>query len=735
MKTVIITEKPSVAREYAKILQLTDAKKTEGFFEGHSERLKKDVLITWAFGHLIQLCEPAKQDGRWEKWDTKNLPMIPVEYRYEPIPDSAKQYSVIRDLYRRPDVEAIYYAGDSGREGIYIQALIRNQVFGKAGAPKQVDERVVWIDSFTEESILKGIREAKPYNAYLPMIESGYVRAIADWLIGMNVTQALTLACRSRTVIRTGRVMTPTLAMVVRRQKEFDAFSVTPFYGVAAGDGIYWKAVNPSRFENSGKLYNENGFLKREDAEALIADLMRDPRLRVMSVKITPKTEYAPYNYNLADLQAECSKRFHITPAQTLSVAQSLYEKQFTTYPRTDSRFLTAAVAKEYAAKFHYEVPSRYVDDSKVTDHYAIIPTFEGDAAKLEGLEKEVYERIRKRFLDTMKPPYKYDAITVNYLTRNGEPFFASWRKVTQLGFKQGEDVHAEKDADEEMISDRPIPKEGDILTVSQFTVREMETNPPKLYTTGSLILAMEKAGRLVEDEELRELIKTCGIGTSATRAGIIEKLQKSEFIKIAKNQVVTPTEEGFRIIAVTEGIDPTLTSPAKTAELEDILSSVCDGAKTRDSAQKTVNDYVKGVVSTILSKAEIASEYRSAGAAAGNGGSGKEYSCPCCGATLSSGRYGWFCAEKNGGCGFSFSYDVSPKGGRCSHKMTETDLEALITKGATPYYNFVWASGKSSRAAVGIDKEKKRTTYIFDDSKKGGGGTWKNVPSDRIQT
>ena len=727
MKTIFITEKPSVAREYAKVLQLQDARKTEGFIEGRSARLKKDVVITWAIGHLIRICDPSKQDSRWQKWDIGNLPMIPGQFRYEPIPDVQKQFSVIRDLYRRPDVEAIYYAGDSGREGIYIQALIRNQIFGAKGAPASVEERVVWIDSFTEESILKGIREAKPYTAYLPMVESGYVRAIADWLIGMNVTQALTLACRSRNVIKTGRVMTPTLAMVVRRQKEFDAFSVTPFYGVAAGDGIYWKAAEPSRFENSPKLYNENGFLRREHAEALIEDLMRDPRLRVMSVKITPKTEYAPYNYNLADLQAECSKRFHITPAQTLSVAQSLYEKQFTTYPRTDSRFLSTAVAKEYAAKFHYDIPSRYVDDSKITDHYAIIPTFVGDASKLDGLEKDVYERICKRFLDTMKPPYKYDAIQVNYLTRNGEPFFASWRRVTQLGFKQGEEKDpAAKDKDEEeAVSDRPIPNEGDILTVERFTVREMETKPPKLYTTGSLILAMEKAGKLVEDEELRELIKTCGIGTSATRAGIIEKLQKSNFIAIAKNQVITPTEDGFRVIAVTEGIDPTLTSPTKTAELEDILSSVCDGTKTRAAAEDTVDAYVRQVVSTILSKSEIASEYRSTGAATGGEVSGKEYKCPCCGANLACGRYGWYCSEKNGGCGFNFYFDASPKGGRCSHKMNEADLEALIAKGATPYYNFVWASGKQSRAALGVDKEKKRTTYIFDDSKKGGSGTW----------
>lgn len=708
MKTIFITEKPSVAREYAKVLGMSGVKPGDGFVEGYSGRIGKDVIITWSVGHLIQICDPKEQNPDWEAWTMNVLPMIPKTWKYKPIASVSKQFSVVKSLYTRDDIGEIYYAGDSGREGIYIQALIRNQIFRKApGFP----EKVVWIDSFTEESILNGIRDAKPLTAYSDMIDAGYLRANFDWLVGMNFTRGLTLASGARKPIHTGRVMTPTLAMVVNRQKEIDAFTVQPYFGIAAGDGIYWKAQKPSRFTDSELLYNESGFLNRKDAESLLSELQPDKTLTVTRVTVTQKTEYAPHLYNLADLQADCSKRYHLTPANTLAIAQSLYEKHITTYPRTDSRYLSTAVAKEYAKKFDYRVPDRYVNDDKVTDHYAIIPTFEKTGEQLTEIEANVYVMILNRFLNTMKPPFKYNAVTVMYQHRNKEPFFESWRQVVDRGFKEGEPQESEEDGKKEDGSEeknKPIPKEGMTITVPAYTIREMTTKPPKPYTTGSLILAMEKAGKLVEDEDLRAAIKGCGIGTSATRAGIIEKLSTLGYISIAKSQVVSPTDLGYRVISVTEEIDPVLTSPVKTAEMEELLNDVATGKVKKDAADRQIQSYVMKTNNDIAVNNSVKGAYHEK-----TDEPKQIYPCPSCNKPLSYGRFGWYC-PKTDGCGFSFSHDQSPKGGKCHHKMTEKDLKDLIEKGKTGYYDFTWASGKTSKAARAFDKDKKQLCFVF---------------------
>lgn len=621
MSTIFITEKPSVAQEYRKVLKIQSNGKTDGYVEGFSTVMNTNVIITWAVGHLIGICSPEEQNPDWGGvWSREKLPMIPETFRYKPQSATAKQFNVVKSLYTRKDIDCIYYAGDSGREGIYIQALIRNQIFRTA--PK-FQEKVVWIDSFTEQAILDGIHKARPYADYQHMIDSGYARAISDWLIGMNFTQAFTLSAGK--LIKVGRVMTPTLAMVVKRQDEIDHFVKTPYFGVKADGFASWRAVKESRFADSPLLYSDTGFRKKEDAENLVRECSQDMHLNVENVNVQKKTEYAPYLFNLADLQAYCSRQFKISPSKTLEYAQSLYEKKFTTYPRTDSRFLSTAVAQDLQ-KQGYAIPKRYVDDNKVTDHYAIIPTLHGDKNTLSGTEKQVYEAIEKRFMDTMKPPFVYDAVSVTYLHRNGERFFESFRIVREKGFKE------KIDGDD--IVTKPIPEKGSTVAVDSFSVYDMETKPPSVYTTGSLILAMEKAGKLIEDEELREQIKTSGIGTSATRAGIIEKLSTPDkngisFITIdGKSQKVIPTEFGKKIVPVIEEFDSTLTSPVKTADMENHLSAIADGSMQYEEYLAQVKEYVSSISGKVLS------DNSNAGAFSGMGKSSFDAigKCPKCG-------------------------------------------------------------------------------------------------------
>lgn len=657
MSTIFVTEKASVAREYKKVLQVNSSDKG-GYFEGDSPVMKGNVIITWAVGHLVALCPPEKQDRKWEgKWRDIPMPIIPKKFEYETIADVQKQFNVIKNIYTRKDVDTIYYAGDSGREGIYIQALIRNQVF--ENGKNKLDEKVVWIDSFTEQAIINGIKNAKPYLDYMPMIKSGYARAIADWLIGMNFTIAFTL--NTDVTLNTGRVVTPTLAMIVSRQNEIDKFVKTDFYGVTATfdkskSVAYWKAVKGSRYFDTPKLYNENGLKDKKEAESFVSELNNSKQLRVDDVIVQEKKEYAKYLFNLADLQAYCSQAFKITPAETLKIAQYLYEKKYTTYPRTDSRFLSTAVADDYKKRFGYNIPKRYVDDSKVTDHYAIIPTFEYDKMTFDtNLQEKVYNVILKRFLDTMKPPYVYDAISIIYQHSNKEYFFESFRKVKQYGFKEGD-----KDTDD--VADKPIPKKNDIVKVSAFDIRAMETKPPVPYTTGTIIMAMEKAGKLIEDEELREQIKTCGIGTSATRADTLDKLVRKGFISVEKKtQKIKPTKLGKEAIPIISSFDETLISPIKTADMEQKLNNVADSKLSYEELIEEIETYVSETTNKILK-----SPKNHLNLSEGKGG--KIMKCPKCKNDVIQGQYGYYCSNR---CGMNVAKVYG-------HELTEEQIEAL---------------------------------------------------------
>lgn len=706
MSIIFITEKPSVAQEYKKVLQVKQDGRTDGYIEGYSPVMKETVIITWAVGHLIAISSPEVQNEAWAgRWNKEKLPMIPTTFKYEPQKATYKQFQIVKSQYTRKDIDCIYYAGDSGREGIYIQALIRNQIFKTK--PK-FNEKVIWIDSFTEDTILKGIKEAKPYADYQPMIDSGYARAMSDWLIGMNFTEAFTLT--SGKLINTGRVMTPTLAMIVKRQIEIDTFIKTFFYGVKANGNIFWKAVEDSKYFESNLLYNENGFLKKQDAQAFLTELNKDKKLRVSDTKVQKKTEYAPYLFNLADLQAYGSKVHKISPTQVLSFAQSLYEKKLITYPRTDCRFLSTAEAEELKTK-GYNIPKRYVNDSKVTDHFAIIPTFHGNANSLSGMEEKIYKAILKRFKDTMKPPFVYEAISITYSHKNNECFFETFRKIKQIGFRE--------DIDDEDVNDKIIPKKNDTISVANFELRNLETKPPIAFTTGSLILAMEKAGKLIEDEELREQIKTCGIGTSATRAAIIEKLKGKEFIAVDNKQKITPTEFGKAVIPIIEKYDEALISPIKTADMEANLNAIATGTLSLQDNMQTIKDYITITTKKIL----LNNKERLVSFNPSSVSSNKEFNCPCCNEILKFGRYGWYCD-----CKFSFGLEIF------GHAMKESDLEDLLTKGKTKSYSFKWKSGKSSKARIVVDKEKHKASFEFENStskKSLGTKSWGNTKKE----
>lgn len=605
--TIFTTEKPSVAQEYVKVLQIKKEGKTNGYVQGYSPVLDKEVQVTWAVGHLISLASVPEQLAgkalsptakKEYHWNLNNLPIFPDKYLYLVNYTTKDQYNVIKSLYTAKDVDAIYYAGDSSREGIYIQALIRNQIFG--GKTPNFDEKVVWIDSQTEEEILRGIREAKPYSSYKNKIDSGYARAIDDFLIGMNGSEGLTVA--SKNLIVTGRVMTPTLNMVVERQKEIDNFVPTDYYGINANPNGYnfvpkWKAVKGSAMYESDLLYNETGFLKEKDAKEFLENNLKfngSPiDLEVDDIKVTEKKETAPLLFSLGELQKFCSKKYHISPDETLNIAQSLYEKKMTTYPRTDARVLSSAVAKDLEQKLGKKVPAKYIDDSAITDHYAIIPTFQNHLNQCNDLEKQIFNDIMLRFKAIFMPAYVYDSIAITLKSGSKEKFFTTEKTEKQLGWKE---LYQE---DKTLVISK-IPDKGDVLP-SIMSINPMQTKPPVAYITGTLIEAMEKAGKFIDDDKLKAIIKGSGIGTSATRAGIIKKLADKNYITInGKTQKVAPTETGKAIIPVIAKVDERLVSPEKTADLEQRLADIDNGTIGRDEHTEYMREYINELVDKI---------------------------------------------------------------------------------------------------------------------------------------
>ncbi len=641
-KSVFIAEKPSVARQFAEALNLS-CRSYDGYMES------ENCIITWCVGHLITMSYPEAYDSIYKKWSFATLPFLPKEYKYEVIKSSEKQFRIVSGILNRSDVETIYVCTDSGREGEYIYRLVASEanVTGKT-------EKRVWIDSQTEEAIRGGIRDAKDISEYDSIADSAYLRAKEDYLMGINFSRALTLKYgdsmagflgEKYCVVAVGRVMTCVLGMVVRREREIRSFVKTPFYRVIAGCEVAgatidaaWKAAPGSRFYMSPALYKEGGFLKREDADDFVADIISRAQGEgtVSAIEKKKETKNPPYLYNLTELSADCSKFFKISPADTLNVAQELYEKKLTTYPRTNARVLSTAVAKEisknisglvrYApvsdiAKHILEdgsyagiAKTRYVNDKMIEDHYAIIPTGQGFEAlgSLSDRSAKIYELIVRRFLAIFYPAAVYQNVRLT-LDIAGESFFAGFKVIEREGFlamnrpsywkdKPAKDEKAEgEDTDEENI---PVDddllarirklKTGEKINVNGLSVKEGETSPPKRYTSGTMMLAMENAGQMIEDEELRAQIKGSGIGTSATRAGILEKLEKIRYLQMnKKTQVITPTQLGEMVYdAVDFSIRPLL-DPKLTASWEKGLTMVAAGELPADDYMTKLNDYV----------------------------------------------------------------------------------------------------------------------------------------------
>lgn len=625
-KSLYIAEKPSVAQEFAKALKLKLNRK-DGYLES------EEAVVTWCVGHLVTMSYPEEYDPSLKRWSLETLPFIPEQFKYEVIPAVAKQFKIVSGLLNRPDVDTIYVCTDSGREGEYIYRLVEQQagVHGK-------ERRRVWIDSQTEEEIVRGIREAKDLKEYDNLSASAYLRAKEDYLMGINFSRLLTLKYGNSisnylhtkySVISVGRVMTCVLGMVVRREREIREFVETPFYRVLSTIGEAeesfegeWKAVEGSRYFESFDLYKENGFKEREKAEELVAYLEAPSPVTCQITAIEKKKEKKnpPLLFNLAELQNECSKRFKISPDETLRIVQELYEKKLVTYPRTDARVLSTAVAKEIhknlnglmkyelAVSYLQEIVSfgshkglaktRYVNDKQITDHYAIIPTGQGIGAlkSVSALSAKVYDVIVKRFLSIFYPAAVYQKVSVTTKVKE-ESFFSNFKVLAEAGYLKvvnEENQSQEKSADQKMFERVNALKKGMVLPVSAFEIKEGKTSPPKRYNSGSLILAMENAGQLIEDEDLRAQIKGSGIGTSATRGEILKKLFHIKYLSLnKKTQIVTPTLLGEMIYDVVEHSIRSLLNPELTASWEKGLTYVADGDITPEEYMQKLDHFI----------------------------------------------------------------------------------------------------------------------------------------------
>ena len=610
-KNLLITEKPSVATEFAKVLKCGGNRK-DGYIESDT------WIITWCVGHLVTMSYPEKYDENLKFWRLDTLPFMPKEYKYEVIPSVEKQFNIVKSLLQREDVGCIYVATDSGREGEYIYRLVEKQV----GVADKTRKRV-WIDSQTEEEINRGIKEAKDLSEYDSLCDSAYLRAKEDYLIGINFSRLLSIIYGRRMAkdlgeekisISVGRVMTCVLGMVVQREREIRNFVKTPYYRVIGTFGeesssftAEWKVTEKSKMWESPKLYNENGFKKENEAKDFIMSL-KDKKAIITEVKKSKTKENAPLLFNLAEIQNEATKRFKIKPDQTLEIIQNLYEKKLVTYPRTDARVLSTAVAKVisknlnglakgfkdeeiqgYIKKMVDEkystdlIKTKYVNDSKITDHYAIIQTGQGfeNYDALPDLQKQMYKVIVKRFLSIFYPPAEYSKISVTIEVEN-EQFSASGRVCEKLGYLEVAKNEPKKENVEEQPEEQNSLeilrslKKGEEIGVLNYETKTSETSPPSRYNSGSMILAMENAGKLIEEEELREQIKGAGIGTSATRAEIMKKLERIGYIAInTKTQIITPTEKGEKIYDIVFMSMPDMLNPRLTASWEKGLEMV----------------------------------------------------------------------------------------------------------------------------------------------------------------
>ena len=725
-KSLIITEKPSVAREFARILGVSG--RNDGYIED------SHYAITWCVGHLVEMVYPEEYDIKYKKWKLEDLPFLPKDYKYNVIPSVSKQYDIVHKLLHREDIDTVYWAGDAGKEGQTIEENIRR--FG--GVREGMKELRVWIDSQTEEEIKRGIAEARPMADYDNLANSGIMRTIEDYAMGINFSRVMSVkygnllndaaGTKSYTAIAVGRVMTCVLGMVVIREREIRNFVETPFYRVVGNffdaeiEGE-WKAVEGSSYYASPLLYKENGFKEKVHAEKLIEELTNKTAI-VKTVDKGISKKRAPLLFNLAELQAECSKRFKISPDETLQVAQDLYERKLTTYPRTDARVLSSAVAKEISKNirglrsFEPVAPfvqnivehglyknigkSSYTDDSKITDHYAIVPTGQVNEYKsLTELQKRVYELIVRRFLSIFYPPAQYQTVKLT-IGIEKESFFAGAKVLKVPGYLEiaGRPDIKEKREKEDGDGEENNPKnsaallkladslkEGDTAEVKEFLVKEGKTSPPKRYTSGSMVLAMENAGQLIEEEELREQIKGSGIGTSATRAEIIKKLVRIGYLALnKKTQVLTPEALGEMVYEVVNMTVPALLNPKMTASWEKGLDGITQGTVPMEDYREKLEEFIRKETVSMINEnltSQIAGQIRPLA-----GSNAKDMktkvkigaTCPVCGGEIETTPFGYGCSNYNkdgSGCRFAI-------GSIAGRELNDEEVKQLLSEGRT---------------------------------------------------
>lgn len=743
-KALIITEKPSVAQEFAKILKVSG--RQNGYLENES------YVITWCVGHLVEMVYPEEYDSKYKKWKLEDLPFLPKDYKYGVIKSVSGQYDVVHKMLHREDIDTVYWAGDAGKEGQTIEENIRN--FG--GVREGMQELRVWIDSQTEEEILRGIKEAKPMREYANLGKSGIMRTIEDYGMGINFSRAMSVkygnllndaaGTKSYTAIAVGRVMTCVLGMVVIREREIRNFIETPFYRIVgkftdAEIEAEWKTTEESAYYASPLLYKENGFAKEEDAKAFLESLA-GKEARVSSVEKGISKKKAPLLFNLAELQAECAKRFKISPDETLQIAQDLYEKKLTTYPRTDARVLSSAVAKEISKNVSrlkgYEPVSQFVnaimqsgtyrsigrsaytDDSKITDHYAIIPTGQlTELNSVNGLHRQVYDLIVRRFLSIFYPPAEYQ--TVKFIAKiEKESFFAGGKILKSPGYLcvLGKEAAEEKDEDggekEEGTNAKMLLamieklSENDVVPVKGMDIKEGKTSPPKRYTSGSMVLAMENAGQLIEDEELRAQIKGSGIGTSATRAEIIKKLVRVGYLNLnRKSQVLTPTMLGEMIFETVSMTVPELLNPKMTASWEKGLDGITRGTVDMGEYRAKLEDFIRRETLSMAQtdrKQELIKRIQPLTGRESRGAAARKklgIKCPLCDGEVETTPFGYGCSNyRTNGCKFSI-------GTIAGRDLTEEEVTKLLTEGKTEILNgFVSKLKKKFSAALIYKKD-----------------------------
>lgn len=768
-KSLIITEKPSVARDFAQVLGVSG--RQDGYIENET------YVITWCVGHLVEMVYPEVYDERYKKWKLDDLPFLPKDYKYDVIPSVSKQYGVVHRMLHREDIDTVYWAGDAGKEGQTIEENIRN--FG--GVRAGMKELRVWIDSQTEEEIRRGINEAKPMSDYANLGKSGIMRTIEDYAMGINFSRAMSVkygnllndaaGTSSYTAIAVGRVMTCVLGMVVIREREIRNFKETPFYRVMGNFApvdvqeeaervqAEWKAVDGSQYFESPLLYKENGFKEESTAYRLMEEL-NGRKAVVASIEQGISKKRAPLLFNLAELQAECAKRFKISPDETLQVAQDLYEKKLTTYPRTDARVLSSAVAKEIAKnigrlkgyesttsyverimkeRLYYNISrTAYVDDSKVTDHYAIIPTGQlTELGALNSLQRAVFDLIVRRFLSIFYPPAEYQTVKlvveIAHSSANNdyrEKFFTSTKVLKTSGYLEvaaykkasdsvsdnevkendAEGNESEKDENRGLLALAQHIKTGDELRVDGFEIKEGRTSPPKRYTSGSMVLAMENAGQLIEDEELRAQIKGSGIGTSATRAEIIKKLIRIGYLNLnKKSQILSPETLGEMVFEVVNMTVPALLNPKMTASWEKGLDGITKGTVVMEEYREKLEEFIRKETLAMVQndqKQQLLYQIQPLTKKGARGIAAKKklgVACPSCGGELETTPFGYGCGNyKKDGTGCKFSM-----GAVAGRDLTEEEFKALIEKGRTEVLNgFLSKSKKKFSAALVLEKD-----------------------------